>query len=389
MLLHQEQRLPSPFSTYPSLFFYPRSPTSFSTPSPVVAKPAPAQAKQNTTVAGRKAPPHYFLPQTLRNWAWQRNISPHYRACQAESVAWLESFKPFTPEVQVAFNKCDCSLIAALTFPRSSYFTMRSCCDLMHAFFVLDDHTDNQPLHVVIERCEATMDAILHVDKPRPEGEHVIGEITRQFWKRASSEMPRVIIERFEKSWRTYLDSVIRQAEHRSEQYICTPEEYMAARRDNIGAYPCFAFVEQQLELNIPHEVMEHPYIQSLNKDCAEMIILDNDMSSYKKEVLSNDADYNAITVVQKHLGVDLEGALQWLLEHHDQNIDNFMAVREKVLKKDGFPSYGPRIDREVADYVDGLGFWIRGHDEWNFSSGRYFGKDGPEVQKHRKVIIA
>lgn len=50
----------------------------------------------------------------------------------------------------------------------------------MHTFFTLDEHTDNQPMDVVIERCEATMDAILHPDKPRPEGESIIGEIARQ-----------------------------------------------------------------------------------------------------------------------------------------------------------------------------------------------------------------
>lgn len=54
-------------------------------------------------------PPFYILPDTLRNWPYERIISPHYRAAQAESVAWLESFKPFSPAAQKAFNKCDFS----------------------------------------------------------------------------------------------------------------------------------------------------------------------------------------------------------------------------------------------------------------------------------------
>jgi hypothetical protein len=88
--------------------------------------------------------------------------------------------------------------------------------------------------------------------------------------------MPRTIVERFEESWCRTMDATILQAKHRSQQYICTPEEYIAARRDNIGVYPCFALVEQSLELNIPHNVMEHPYIQSLNRDACEMAIIDN-----------------------------------------------------------------------------------------------------------------
>lgn len=77
----------------------------------------------------------YYLPDTLRNWPWQRIISPHYREAQAESVAWLESFHPFTPAAQRAFNKCDFSmhlsmrvsyltncagLVSALTFPKAT-----------------------------------------------------------------------------------------------------------------------------------------------------------------------------------------------------------------------------------------------------------------------------
>lgn len=54
-------------------------------------------------------PPSYILPDTLRNWPYERIISPYYRAAQAESVAWLESFHPFTPQAQKAFNKCDFS----------------------------------------------------------------------------------------------------------------------------------------------------------------------------------------------------------------------------------------------------------------------------------------
>jgi hypothetical protein len=113
------------------------------------------------------------------------------------------------------------------------------------------------------------------------------------------------------------------------------------------------------------------------------------DLVSYKKEFLADDADYNIITVVQEHLGGDLESVVQWVLNYYEQNVDKFLAVREKVLKKDGFESFGPRIDREVADYVDGLGVWVRGYNEWNFASWRYFGDAGLEIQKHRKVVLA
>jgi len=50
----------------------------------------------------------------------------------------------------------------------------------------------------------------------------------------------------------------------------------MIARRDNIGTNPTFAFLEVSLGLDIPHYVMEHPYIVALNRDTTDMTILAN-----------------------------------------------------------------------------------------------------------------
>lgn len=126
------------------------------------------------------------------------------------------------------------------------------------------------------------------------------------------------------------------------------------------------------------------------------------------KEILHDDADYNAVTVVMTNNKTDLPGAIQWISDRHDDVVDNFMRVRDDVLnKKNGFPSYGEDLDRQIALYVDGLGLffilprnsrpdyvftsgqWIRGHDEWNFGSGRYFGDKGLDIQKSRLVVIA
>ncbi|KAH9477371.1 Delta(6)-protoilludene synthase [Psilocybe cubensis] len=348
---------------------------------PVAANPEEKQAAE---------PPFYMLPDTLRNWPYERIISPYYRAAQAESVAWLESFKPFSPAAQVAFNKCDFSLVSALTFPKATHYNLRSACDLMHTFFTLDEHTDPLNTEETKVHCEATMDAILNPDKPRPAGEPIIGEIARQFWKRASAYAPQATKERFVKAWRSYLDSVILQASRRDRShYICTIDEYMVARRDNIGSDPSFTFLEMSLEVDIPHHIMEHPTIVRLNRDTTDMIVLANDMCSYKKEILVDDADYNAVTVVMHNNKVGVDEGIQWISDLHDEIVDNFLKLRQEVMTKTNFPSYGPEMDRQVEAYVEGLGQWIRGHDEWNFGSGRYFGDEGLEIQKTRKVIIA
>jgi hypothetical protein len=56
----------------------------------------------------------------------------------------------------------------------------RSSCDLLGVFFTLEVYTDNRDGPSVQTICDATMDAILHPDNPRPSGECVMGEIARQ-----------------------------------------------------------------------------------------------------------------------------------------------------------------------------------------------------------------
>ena len=48
-----------------------------------------------------------FLRDTMVHWPWPRAINPHYEEVKATSNAWFESFKPFTTQSQIAFNKCD------------------------------------------------------------------------------------------------------------------------------------------------------------------------------------------------------------------------------------------------------------------------------------------
>ncbi|KAJ7190043.1 isoprenoid synthase domain-containing protein [Mycena pura] len=255
------------------------------------------------------------------------------------SLTWLATFKALSPEAQSMLDKADLGLLTALTHPSASLYNFRSCHDLLQMFFIVDDYTDTaDPTHVKAV-CDATLDAAEHPDKIRPEGEHIMGEIFRQFWKRASAGVPKPCQERFVRTWRAWLDSLVEQAERRSRSYICTIDEYLVARQNNIGAFSVFTFVEIDLGLDLPHEVMEHPTIVSLERDAADMIILANDMCSYKKEVLANDATYNSVTVVMVKEHTDVSGGMRWISNYHDELVERFLATRSDMLNVQGYSS--------------------------------------------------
>ncbi|KAJ7910913.1 terpenoid synthase [Mycena leptocephala] len=332
----------------------------------------------------------YHLPHTLRNWPWKPSINQYYNDVEAECALWIQNFPRLSPATRgAAFSKTAGSLLAAMTYPEATSFHLRSCCELMYTFYTVDEFTDRLDGAGAKVLCDATIDAIENPDKPRLEGEPIVGEIARQFWQRASISASKASRERFIKTWRSYVTSVVQQAERRSTSYICTLDEYMIARRDNIGTDPSFVFVEISLGLDLPHEVMEHPAIVSLGRDATDMLIIGNDLVSYKKEVLANSADYNILTIIMVNNQTDLVGAVQWVSDRHDELVEHFLAAKDDILNhRNGVPSWGEAIDLQVERYIHGLGLWICGHDEWGFHSRRYFGDEGLEIQKSRIVVL-
>ena len=89
------------------------------------------------------------------------------------------------------------------------------------------------------------------------------------------------------------------------------------------------------------------------------------------------------IPILQTYYGMDLQDAVDHVGELCKMTIDDFVENKNRI------PSFGcPKLDRDVANYVQGLQDWIVGSLHWTFMSERYFGKDGAEVKEHRYVKL-
>ncbi|KAI0089641.1 isoprenoid synthase domain-containing protein [Irpex rosettiformis] len=338
------------------------------------------QTSTTELTKGHPYPEMLYLPETVRDWPWTRMINPYYEEVAHESSVWLKPFKPFKKQSQYAFDLCDFGRLAALVYPHASREHLRAGVDLMNVYFVIDEYTDVEPQQVVREMIEVIIDAIHNPTKPRPKGEVVLGEITRQFWDRAKKTATPEAVQRFVDSFKDYLDAVVIQAGDRDQDRICTVDEYFEARSNNIGSRPCYAISE--LHLSIPDYVFYHPVIKELELLITYLIILDNDMASYNREQATGDDHYNIITIVMRQFNLSLPNAFNWAARYHDEIKTKFLDGLKKV------PSWGKELDDQVAMYIDHLARWPRGSDCWNFESGRYFGSKGLEIQKTRYVPL-
>ena len=105
------------------------------------------------------------------------------------------------------------------------------------------------------------------------------------------------------------------------------------------------------------------------------------DIFSYNVEQSKGDT-HNMIPVVMNQHGLDLQSAVDFVGKMCKDAIDRFVDDRAQL------PSWGPKIDRDVAVYVDGLASWIVGSLHWSFETERYFGTKGRQVKATRVVDL-
>jgi hypothetical protein len=89
------------------------------------------------------------------------------------------------------------------------------------------------------------------------------------------------------------------------------------------------------------------------------------------------------IDVVMSERGLDLQSAVDFVGDLCKKSIDRFVEDRQNI------PSWGDKIDRDVAVYMDGLAYWIVGSLHWSFETERYFGKEGLHVKVSRVVYLS
>ncbi|KAG2124659.1 terpenoid synthase [Suillus clintonianus] len=322
----------------------------------------------------------FFIPDLLARWPFPRRLNHYYPKVRAESSAWLESFKAFSPKAQDAFNRCDCSLLSCLAHPIAKEEHVRSACDFTNLLFFIDEYTDISEEGEARKQKDAVMDALRHPHEPRPKAEWVGGEIARQFWERTIRNASGQSQKRFIAAFDEFLEGVVQQAIDRSGHHIRDIQSYFDVRRKSVGARSGFALLE--LGLDIPDEVISHPVVQDMEMASIDMIFLNNDIASYNVEQARGDEGHNIVTIVMHELDTDVNGAILWVADCHAKLETKFLEAMAAI------PKWEELIDSQVREYCDGLGNCVRANNDWSFESERYFGTDGLEVQRKGWLLL-
>ncbi|KAJ7102374.1 isoprenoid synthase domain-containing protein [Mycena belliarum] len=318
------------------------------------------------------------LPRTMDSWPWTRQINPLHEEVSAECMLhWSQNLKVFSLESQ---KKFDAGLLAALVYPNVSKEILRTGCDWITLFFLVDHCTDMQSEKTARQMVDIALDALNNPEKPRPEGETMLGQATKEFWSRALKGATETAARHFFRAFTNYLESVVLQAAGRDNNRLATMTEYFHVRRQNVGTFPTYCIGAWHLDL--PDHVFYNEVIVDMTNQIADMVIIDNDLISYNKEQAAGDDKFNVVTVAMHHLNTDYGEAVAWITAYHAATQAKFLACLTQV------PSFGPIIDSQLQEYIFILANMPRANDCWNFECALYYGSKGFEVQQTRSVAL-
>ena len=83
-----------------------------------------------------------------------------------------------------------------------------------------------------------------------------------------------------------------------------------------------------------------------------------------------------------RHYYLDIEEAMNWARNYHAKLQTKYLTRLKKL------PSFGPQIDKDVKEYLDGIAMMVKGNVCWSFEGRRYFGNIGLKVQQTRCVPL-
>ncbi|KAF9223477.1 terpenoid synthase [Gyrodon lividus] len=307
--------------------------------------------------------------------------NPHYKEARSQSKALITNYSVLSKAKAEASVNCCSELLCSRVYPYAGCEEFKTCCDVVHLLFVIDELSDHKDGEGARDACDIFYRCMLD---PEFNDTSSLAKMTKEFRERFLSRVKPRCFERFLIHFRNYTEAVIKEAKLRESGAVLDLPDYVALRRENSAMQVCLSMVEYNLGIELPDTVIEGPAFQSVYWAVVDMVWLSNDVYSYNSEQNRGHSGNNFITVLMQEEDIGIQGAL-------DRAGVVFGRLMNRYLRdKTGIPCWGAEIeiDADVTRYVDAIVHWVVGNLEWSFETPRYFGGQRAQVLRTRRFNL-
>ncbi|KAH9895892.1 terpenoid synthase [Cubamyces lactineus] len=315
----------------------------------------------------------FVLPDLHAITPFIGSFNPHYAKVAPESSAWTDSFRALSDRKRAFFLQGGNELLCAYAFPYADEERYRAACDFLNLLFIFDATSDDQTSEAVSGIGSVFCNAM---SDPEYDDGTTLCKMIKEFRQRLLRHCGPLIYQRFIVCCKAYVEAVAVEAELRARGEVLDLEAYQTLRRENSGVPSAFALAGYALGINLPNEIFEHPMFVVMRHAATDMVCWSNDLYSYNMEQAMGHTGNNILTVLMTHKDLSLQAAADHVGEHWKTLLSTYLDAKKRL------PSWGAKIDREVAQYAMAFESWVIGNMNWSFETPRYFGPARFDVRR-------
>lgn len=170
-------------------------------------------------------------------------------------------------------------------------------------------------------------------------------------------------VARFQYAHRAWLSGVAWQIGNQAMGRMPGLDEFLTMRMLAAGGHPTYALLELATGAEVPDRELYRPAVQALSEMALTVAALDNDRHSLHKELARGHADQNIYTVLMAERGIGLQQAVGEAAGLRDRILLRFLDLYDRVR---------PTAGHDLATYLQGLRYGVRGNNEWGMRVPRY-----------------
>ncbi|GAA0536760.1 terpene synthase family protein [Chitinophaga japonensis] len=285
----------------------------------------------------------------------ENRINPHVKILDTSTNAWIKGYHCLSEQVKQKVKNANYGILTAQIFPDTACNILLPIARWMLWAFVYDDLYGPFPkdeLDLVCKKCLS----ILQGSRPL-KGDNVffreLADIRDELTPISTPEW----MERFTASHRHYFEGLMLD-EFSYKQDISYPssEQYLFIRERLIGGNMVCDLLEL-VDGILPLELLLHPYIQRLRQLAGRLMIYDNDLFSYKKELQEKEA-MNLVLILASERKISMDQAIQEVFEIRRSDFDELLSYEEAI------PEFGS-YNNLVRNYLRNVLILLQGQLEW------------------------
>ncbi|GKU12797.1 unnamed protein product [Fusarium langsethiae] len=326
------------------------------------------------------------LPEAMFSsiMAIEPEVNPLYQTSKALSDAWLKDAMGMNDKAAKIWSGLDIAYMSAICAPKADLETLKLMNDWNGWVFAFDDSFDEGSFASnPAKAAEEVIYTLATLDNIHPDilpDENHLRHTLQSCWNRFRQRAGPALQYHWKNHLTLYCLGVLQQVSVQDNALILGIEDYMDMRAGSVGAYPCIGLMEFAEGIDLPKHVVEHPSLEAISRITCDLVTLQNDLCSYRKDLVQGEG--NNIIFILKKKGMTDQQAFDATGEMlHD-------CYRRWHMAQTKIPFWGEDIDRDIIKFVNGCRNIALGNLHWSLHTSRYFGDEGQEVKKTRMMKL-